>query len=455
MAERATTRDVTRALRRAGIALAAVQVLIAGWAWWRMLHRGVGQTDIVGSAFALLITALAASLVATWPLVARRGTRAAVAWVAAAVLALPVSAWLALRSAEPRYRYEISLSSGSYDAPDGAFRWSVTLAEPFTAGHHALLEIERDGRSTTLPIALRRSPRDNVAAGAWGLALRPLGEGRYWLTVGTAWARGGPQYFLLEWSGATPRLKEIVRGLVVEDGRARWDCGVWGEELRASPEPDDLCRQDGTLPPVRACRLERLAAACEAAVAPAAGCQPELAGDALAVVACLERRARDGDPLAWDALVLASTVGRDGGALYDLLARSLAAEQPRDPACAALRHGARQLAAGRRLGRWWEWVRLDGARTLLEAHGVPGAERGRCPSLPPVAAELARERPALAWEAALVARDAGRGDESCSRVLAMAASGEIERLASPEREAADAWRAACAARGAATPAAVR
>ena len=72
MAETATTRDVARALRRAGIALAAMQVMVAGWAWWRMLQRGVGQADIVGSAFALLITALAASLVATWPLVARR-----------------------------------------------------------------------------------------------------------------------------------------------------------------------------------------------------------------------------------------------------------------------------------------------------------------------------------------------------------------------------------------------
>ncbi len=455
MAELASNRDFTPALRRAGTGLAGLHLLVAAWAWWRVLHRGAGQADIVGVAFAFLITALAASLVATWPLVARRGARAAAAWVAAALLALPVNAWLGVRSAEPRYRYEISLSSGLYEAPDGAFRWSVTLAEPFAAGQHALLEIERDGRATTLPIALRRSPRDNVAAGAWGMTLRPLGEGRYWLTIGTAWVRGGPQYFLLEWAGTTPRLEEIERGLAVEDGRAHWDCRDWSEPARGSPATDDPCRQDGTLPPVRACRLERLAEVCDAALAPAAGCEPESAGDSPAVVACLERRARDGDPLAWDALVLATTVARDGRTLYDLLARSLAAEQPRDPVCAALRHGARLLAAGRRLGRWWEWVRLDGARTLLAARGVPGAETAQCPALPPVAAELARERPALAWEAALVARDAGRGDESCTRVLALAASGDIDRLAPSDREAAGAWRAACAARAAASPASAR
>jgi hypothetical protein len=446
MAVATTIRDRAPALRRIGMVLSATHVLVASWAWWRTLGRGWGQADVVGAAYALLLSAFAASLVATWPVVARRGARAAAAWVAAAALALPVVAWLATRSAEPRYRYEVAISSGLYDAPDGAFHWSVTLAEPFTSGHHALLELERDGRPATLPIALRRSPRDNVAPGAWGLALRPLGRDRYWLAVGTAWARAGPQYFLLEWSGTAPRVREVKRGLAVEDGHARWDCAEWGAEARGAPEPDAVCREDGTLPPVRACQLERLAAACGSGISSAAGCQPELAGELPAVMACLERRARDGDPLAWDALVLATTVARDGHALYDLLTRSRAAEQPLDPACAALRHGARQLAAGRRLGRWWEWVRLDGATNLLAARGTPGAERAHCPALPPVAAELALDSPALAWDAVQSAREAARDDDSCVRVLAMAARGEIDRLAPPRREAARAWHAACVAR---------
>jgi len=445
-----TNRDRAPALRRIGIAIAAGHVLVAAWAWWRSLGRGAGQADVVGAAYALLLSALAASLIATWPIVARRGTRAAALWAAAATLALPLDAWLAIRSAEPRYRYAVAISSGLYETPDGAFRWSITLAEPFTAGHHALLNLERDGRPSTLPIALRRSPRDNVAAGAWGLALRPLGGDRYWLAAGTAWARGGPQYFLVEWSGTTPRVREIARGLAVADGRARWDCAAWGAEARESPEPEVFCRQDGTLPPVRACQLERLGAACGPTVAPAAGCQPEVAGDLPGVVACLEQRARGGDPFAWDALVLATAVARDGQALYDLLTRSRAVEQPLDPTCAALRHGARQLAAGRRLGRWWEWVRLDGATTLLAARSAPGAESVRCPALPPVAAELALDRSALAWEAAQSAREAGRDDDSCARVLAMAERGEIDRLASREREAARSWHAACAARRQAT-----
>ena len=441
-----TTRDRTPALRRLGMLLVGVHLLVAGWAWGRTLGRGVGQADVVGAAYALLLTAPAVTVVATWPIVARRGMRAAAVWVAAAALALPVDAWLARRSAGPRARYEFALSSALNDSPDGAFRWSITLAEPFGAGHHALLELERDGRPASLPIPLRRSPRDNIAAGAWGLALRPLGRDRYWLTVGTAWVRGGPQYFLLEWSGATPRVQEIARGLSVVDGRARWDCAAWSAEAREGPEPEALCRPDGTLPPIRACQLERLAAACGPAMAPAAGCQPELAGIAPSVVACLEQRAQGGDPLAWDALALATTEAHDSRVLYDLLARALAAEQVLDPTCARLRYGARLLVAGRRLGRWWEWLRLDGASRLLAARNAPGAENARCVALPPIAAALAGTIPALAWEAVQTARDAGQGDEACVRVLAMATRGEIERLAPPEREAARSWRAACAAR---------
>jgi hypothetical protein len=441
-----TIRDHAPALRRVGIALAAAHLLVAAWAWWRTLGRGAGQPDVVGAAYALMLSALAASLAVTWPVAARHGMRSIAVWVSAAALALPIDAWLAMRSAERRDRYETALSSGLSESPDGAFRWSITLAEPFSAGHHALLELERDGRPATLPIVLRRSPRDSVVAGAWGLALRPLGGDRYWLTVGTAWVRGGPQHFLIEWNGAAPQVQEVARGLSVVDGRARWDCAAWGPEAHEIPEAEAFCRLDGTLPPVRSCQLERLAAGCGPEVAPAAGCQPELAGIVPSVVACLERRAQDGDPLAWDALVLATTEARDSRALYDLLARSLAAEQALDPTCAQLRDGARLLVAGRRLGRWWEWVRFDGASRLLTARGAPGADEARCAALPPIAAALACDGPGLAWEAVQTARESGRGEDSCARVLAMAARGEIERLAPPERETARSWRAACAAR---------
>ncbi len=446
MAAPPASRDRAPALRRAGIACAAAHALMACWAWLQTLRLGAGQADAVGAAYALLLSAIAAGVIATGPAVARRGPRAAAAWLAVAVLALPVAAWLARRSAEPRFRYEVALASGLYEAPGGAFRWSVTLAEPFTAGHHALLQLERDGLSTALPLALRRSPRDNVAAGAWGLALRPLGGERWWLVAGTGWARSGPQHFLLDWSGAAPRVEEVARGLAVADGRARWDCAAWGAAAREEPTAETVCRLDGTLPPVRACQLERLAAACGAAIAPAAGCQPELAGESPAVAACLERRARGGDPLAWDALVLATAVARDSAALYGLLTRSRAAERPSDPVCAALRHGARQLAAGRQLGRWWEWVRLDGADNLLAARSLPGAAGRDCPALEPVAAELALDGPALAWDAVQSARAAGRGDDACARLAAMAGRGDLDRLAPPGREAARTWHAACAAR---------
>jgi hypothetical protein len=322
----------------------------------------------------------------------------------------------------------------------------VTLAEPFTEGQHALLQLERGGRSWTLPLALRRSPRDNVAAGAWGLGLRELGAERWWLVVGTGWTRSGPQFFLLDWSREAPRLEEVRRGLTAEDGRARWTCDAWRAPAPGGPPSESLCRSDGTLPPVRACQLEDLAAACGPALPRAAGCQPELAGESPRVMGCLERRAADGDPLAWDALVLTTAIARDGPALYRLLTRSRAAEEAREPICAALRHGARQLAAGRQLGRWWEWVRVDGATNLLAARRRPEAARRECPALPPVAAALALDDPALEWEAVRSARDAGRADDACARVLAMAERGDLLRLAPAELGPARAWHAACAAR---------
>ncbi len=436
----------TPALWRAGLALVAVHVVVAAWAWGRALRHGAGQADVVSAAYALLLTAIAASLVTTGPVVARRGRRAVTVWLAAAALTLPVDVWLARRSAEPRFRYEVALSSGLYEAPGHAFRWSVTLAEPFTEGQHALFQLERRGRSWTLPLALRRSPRDNVAAGAWGLGLRELGAQRWWLVVGTGWTRRGPQFFLLDWSADAPRLEEVKRGLTVEDGRARWACDAWGAPTPDVVRAESLCPLDGTLPPVRACQLETLAAACGPALPQAAGCQPDLAGESPKVLECLERRAADGDPLAWDALVLTTAVARDGPALYQLLIRSRAAEEVHDPICAALRHGARQLAAGRQLGRWWEWVRVDGATTLLAARRLPEAAGRDCPALPPVAAALALDDPALGWEATRSAREAGRADDACARVLAMAERGELARLAPADRGPAREWHAACVAR---------
>lgn len=427
--------------RRVGIALAGVQAVVAAGGWWYALARGQGRPDVVSAAFAVLLTAIAASLLLTWPSAARRSTRAAVAWVTVAILALPVEAWLLRRSGEPRYRFESAISSGRLEAPDGAFHWSVSIAEPFERRQHANLLIEREGSEELLPLPLRRSATDSIAAGSVGLSMRPLGGARYWLSIGTGWVRQGPQYFLVDLSHGPTRLEEISRGLEVADGRPRWDCRVWGGPAGQAPTLDEICGDDGTLPPWRACELARLAGLCEATAVAAASCRPELAADEPALIECLERRGREGDPLAWDALVLVTAESYDGRKIADVVARARTLDESRDPRCAEAREGGRLLAAGRRLGRWWRWLRVQGIN-----HRLASPEGVDCDALPAVTAELDVPREQLAWEAAAIERDEGRIERSCARMLELDRRGGIERLPATERESARAWRDACLAR---------
>lgn len=427
--------------RRIAAALAIVQALVAVGGWCYALARGQGQPDVVSAAFAVLLTAIAGSLLLTWPIASRRGATAVLVWSAVALLALPVEIWLARRSGKPRYRFESAISSGRLDAPDERFHWSITIAEPFDRRQHAFLLLERSGREELLPLPLRRSAADNIAAGSVGQSMRALGGERYWLSIGTGWVRRGPQYFLVDLSRQPTRLEEISRGLEVENGHPGWDCEVWGGGEGSLPTLEAFCAEDGTLPPRRACELRALAVRCTEAAVVAAGCRPELTADDSTVIACLERRGREGDPLAWDALILAAAESYDGRRIADVAARARAVDESREPRCAAAREGGRLLAAGRRLGRWWRWLRLQGAGHLLSAPEDPA-----CDALPSIAAELAIPRELIAWEAAVIERDEGRLERSCARVYELESSGGIDCLPTGDREEARRWRAACLTR---------
>ncbi len=470
------------------LALAAGHGILAAVAWVRSTGSGAHVPDVVGGAYAVLVTLVAAAVAAALPSrwLHRRGARAG---ALAAALLLPLQAYLVQRSFRPTVRYEDAVTTGEQRSDDGRFGFALELCEPLTPLQFAQLNVKRkeDGRAWRVPVPLRRTERDAFSTSIPWARLSALGEERYWLAVSGAVARPGPQFFVVETGADPPRVSAVEKGLSRVDGRARWDCAAWppaaapsrtapaAAAARAGPGPDagpnaapdagpdaapdagpdaapnaapdaapdvieSICGPSGILPPERACLLDGLAAACGPDVARVAARCPAFVADAPVAAACLERRVRDGDVEATDARLAVRIVERDGNAAARLIEDAHAAEAPRDAACAAARHAGRRLAAGRGIPHQALWLRGAEDLLALRAKGNPAA----CPAGPLPGEELRRTDARLLWEIATIRRGWGDLAGSCARLESLVAGPGLSALEPDARPLADEWLQVCA-----------
>lgn len=239
------------------------------------------------------------------------------------------------------------------------------------------------------------------------------------------------------------------RGLTLQQGRARWDCAVWGRGAETA-RIEDIVGASGLLPPERACRLATLAGRCGPDLLEAVARAPQWAADLAEARACVVQRTREtGEPAAWDAAVALALEDEDIGAALRLADDAFAKELVADPECAARRVAARRLAAARR-GRWRD-VWLRGALDLLaDRDARPGAH---CVGLGPVGDELRRETGLLQWEAASIQRQQGEIAASCAMMRRMQETGALAAAPAADRNEAARWASACAQLSASTAAA--
>ncbi len=425
--------------------LATAHVVVAALCWLSATSGGVRRPYTAAMVLALAVTIVALGAV-VGALAYHRDARGVTTFLVAGALLAQLGLVASMR--EARFCYEEGYPSGLSRSSDGAWRVSMRVCEPYRSHHFARLDLTRvkDRRAFTLPIRVRRGPRDVITHRTDWIGMRPLDENRYWLTLSTAVSRRGPQFFELQVDVEPPVLREIRRGLHVTDGRAEWDCEVWGAGAAREDRADAvgaICSEARLSPPEGVCLLRGLAAACDERLVRAALCRPDLARHP-EFRDCLTRLATGiGHGPAWDALVAIGIEVDDPSRAREVVAAAHDSETSRGVPCAASRDAARRLAEARRHP---STSRQRLALSDLLANRTADASQRCGPLSTPFAAELAVPAARLEWEIAAIDRQWGFVGRSCDRTAALvAAPGELglSRLEGPVRAEALAWAAAC------------
>ncbi|MDH3284732.1 MAG: hypothetical protein OEQ13_08320 [Acidobacteriota bacterium] len=431
--------------------LALAHVVVAGAAWLMATGGAVRRPDTARMALALIISAVALGAVVGAYALARNGRRGrtALAWAVAILLVSQLA--LATRFKDSRYCYEDGYSSGLSLSSDEAWRVSLRVCEPYRSHHYARLDLTRveDRRTFTIPVPVRRGSRDAITRRNRWISMRLQGGSRYWLSLSTAVARHGPQFFELRVDLDPPELTEIRHGLELVDGRAVWDCDAWrvtDGDPRAGDPVLGICSLGGLVPPERLCLMKRLARECGEDIVRAAICRPELATDP-GIRGCLTRLASEGSGWpAWDALALISLVADEPARTRELIAEAHDTEARRAAPCAASRDAARRLAVARRQTSTSR--QRHALVDLLE--GRAAGEPQRCGSWDsPFAVEWSASTARLSWEVAVIDRQWGFLDRSCARARSLfdgAGSDAMTQLGDEQRRDALEWREVCRGR---------
>lgn len=430
--------------------LLAIHLLFAIASWALATGAGRYSADLVGIGGIVLAVAIAMLAWTSLLVCHHAGRRVQFGGILVAVTLVLPQVGLLVRLGSGGDRFESNWMTGWIHGDNGQLSFNIETRDVTLARHSEWVSLRRDadGAIASFRLPIDRRAGDLIQARTtWG-RLSYLGGDRYWLTISTSFVRSGPVAFLINVDHWPPQLDRFQRGEQLAAGVLRWDCGAFNAELSAArTDPRQaLCGDVGTLPPVRSCLLQELAANDSPLLATAVACHPQDAVHAAVVRAELSRRAAaEHDPRAADAALLVALETRDSRPVSDALSAADQSDQAQGATCAKFRFHARRYALARRQRQTVEQGhQLE--RWLLERIALEATPD--CQQIEPLVGPLARPLDRLVdeWRDIQIAQ--GQLWLACARVLPAV----VNHTASADPLAAAAlrrWHAHCAAANAA------